>query len=159
MSADFHLGPILPEFILALGALVLLLVGALRGGRSAWIVTEGAILLLGVAFLIDVAAPAHGVSVFGGAFLDDNYARFMKALALIGSVTTLVMSISFLRQEGIDQFEYPVLIVLSTLGMLMLISANSLIALYLGFELMSLALYVLAAFHRDDSRASEAGLK
>ncbi len=159
MSPDFHLGPILPEFILAIGSLVLLLFGALRGGRSAWIVTEGAIVLLGVAFLIDVASSAHGVSVFGGAFLDDSYGRFMKALALLGSVTTLVMSISFLRQEGIDQFEYPVLIVISTLGMLMLISANSLIALYLGFELMSLALYVLAAFHRDDSRASEAGLK
>ena len=159
MSPDFNLGPVLPEFILAVGALVLLLVGAVRGNRSAWIVTEGAIALLGVAFLIDVGSRAHGVSVFGGAFLDDPYGRFMKALALIGSIATLIMSIGFLRQEGIDQFEYPVLIVISTLGMMMLISSGSLIALYLGFELMSLALYVLAAFHRDDSRASEAGLK
>ncbi len=159
MSPPINLGPILPEFLLALGSLVLLLVGALRGNRSAWIVTEGAIALLGVALLIDVAGHAHGATVFGGAFLDDPYGRFMKALALIGSIATLVMSIGFLRQEGIDQFEYPVLIVISTLGMLVLISSGSLIALYLGFELMSLALYVLAAFHRDDARASEAGLK
>ena len=159
MSPDFHLGPILPEFLLAVGSLVLLLIGAIRGERSAWIVTELAIALLGVAFLLAVGTPSHGVAVFGDAFLDDPYARFVKALALLGSVVTLVMSIGFLRQEGIDRFEYPVLIVISTLGMMMLISANSLIALYLGFELMSLALYVLAAFHRDDVRASEAGLK
>ena len=159
MSPDFHLGPILPEFVLGVGALVLLMVGALRGERGAAMVTELAVLLLGVAFLLVVATPAHGVLMFNGAFLDDNFSRFVKALALLGSLTTLVMSISFLRQQGIDRFEYPVLVVLSTLGMMLLISAASLISLYLGLELMSLALYVLAAFHRDDSRASEAGLK
>ncbi|UDL95149.1 NADH-quinone oxidoreductase subunit NuoN [Lichenihabitans sp. PAMC28606] len=159
MSPDFHLGPVLPEFILAVGALVLLMVGALRGERSTALVTELAIVVLGAAFLIDVGTSVHGTIVFEGAFLDDAFGRFMKGLALLGSLVTLVMSIGFLKQEGIDRFEYPVLILLSTLGMLMLISANSLIALYLGFELMSLALYVLAAFHRDNLRASEAGLK
>ncbi len=69
------------------------------------------------------------------------------------------MSIPFLRQQGINKFEFPALVMLSTLGMMTLISAGNLIALYLGFELMSLALYVIAAFHRDDGRASEAGLK
>ena len=159
MSLDLHFGPVLPELILAVGALVLLLVGAIRGERSSGLVTELAIVVLGVAFLIDIGTPSHDVMVFNGAFLDDPFGRFMKALALFGSVVTLVMSISFLKQEGIDQFEYPVLIIIATLGMMVLISANSLIALYLGFELMSLALYVLAAFHRDDVRASEAGLK
>ncbi|WP_131194009.1 NADH-quinone oxidoreductase subunit NuoN [Lichenihabitans psoromatis] len=159
MSPDFHLGPVLPELILAVGALVLLMVGALRGERSTALVTELAIVVLGAAFLIDVGTSVHGTIVFEGAFLDDAFGRFMKGLALLGSLVTLVMSIGFLKQEGIDRFEYPVLILLSTLGMLMLISANSLIALYLGFELMSLALYVLAAFHRDNLRASEAGLK
>ena len=159
MSPAFHIGPVLPEFIMAVGALVLLMIGAVRGERSAWLVTELAVALIGVAFLIDVGTPSHDQLVFDGAFLDDPFGRFMKALVLIGSLATLVMSIGFLRQEGIDRFEYPVLIVLSTLGMMTLISANNLIALYLGFELMSLALYVLAAFHRDDVRASEAGLK
>lgn len=159
MSPDFHLGPILPEFILAVGALVLLMIGAFRGERAAALVTELAVLVIGVAFLIDVGTPSHDVLMFHGAFLDDPFSRFMKALALLGSAVTLVMAVPFLRQEGIDRYEYPVLVILSTLGMMMLISANSLIALYLGFELMSLALYVLAAFHREDARASEAGLK
>jgi NADH-quinone oxidoreductase subunit N len=159
MSPDFHLGPVLPEFIIAIGALVLLMIGAFRGERSAWLVTELAIAILGVAFVIDVWTPSHDVLMFNGAFLDDPFSRFMKALALLGSLVSLLMSITFLRQEGIDKFEYPVLILLSTLGMMFLISSNSLIALYLGLELMSLALYVLAAFHRDDPRASEAGLK
>ena len=159
MSPDFHLGPVLPEFIMALGALVLLLVGAVRGERSSGLVTELAILVIGVAFLIDVGTRSYGATAFGGAFVDDPFSRFMKGLALLGSIVTLVMSIGFLRQQGIDRFEYPVLVVLSTLGMMVLISAGSLIALYLGFELMSLALYVLAAFDRDNARASEAGLK
>ncbi len=72
MSPDFHLGTVLPEFILAVGALVLLLIGAIRGERSAWLVTELSILLLGVAFLIDVGTPAHGVAIFQGAFLDEE---------------------------------------------------------------------------------------
>ena len=80
-------------------------------------------------------------------------------LALVGSLVTLLMSLDFMRREKIDQFEYPVLVLIATLGMMMLISAQNLIALYLGLELMSLALYVVAAFHRDNVRASEAGLK
>ena len=74
--------------------------------------------------------------VFDGAFIDDAFARFMKVLALLGSLVTLVMSQDYMRRERIEQFEFPVLVLLSTLGMLMLISANGLIALYLGLELM-----------------------
>lgn len=159
MSSDFHLGPILPEFILAVGALVLLMLGAFRGERWAALITELAVGIIGVALIIDIGTPSHDVLMFNGAFLDDPFSRFMKGLALLGSMVTLIMSVGFLRQEGIDRYEYPVLVLLATLGMMLLISANSLIALYLGFELMSLALYVLAAFHRDDARASEAGLK
>ena len=83
----------------------------------------------------------------------------MKALALIGSLTTLLLSVDFMRREKIHGFEFPVLILLATLGMMMLISANDFIALYLGLELMSLSLYVVAAYRRDDLRAGEAGLK
>jgi len=97
--------------------------------------------------------------VFDGAFIDDGFGRFMKVLTLAGSLVTLIMSQDFLAREKIDKFEFPILILLSTLGMLMLISAAGLIALYLGLELMSLSLYVIAAFHRDNLRASEAGLK
>ena len=155
----FSLPIILPELILATGVLVLLLLGAVRGERSAWVVTELAVALLAAALVAVVAN--HGVKgvTFYGAFTDDPFSRFMKALALIGSLTTLLLSIDFMRREKIGGFEFPVLILLSTLGMMMLISASDFIALYLGLELMSLALYVLAAYRRDNLRASEAGLK
>ncbi|HUZ91388.1 MAG TPA: NADH-quinone oxidoreductase subunit NuoN [Methylocella sp.] len=149
----------LPEFILAAGILVLVLLGALRGKESGGPVTEIAVGLLGLAIVTILLGGKTTAVVFGGAFIDDGFGRFMKVLTLAGSLVTLVMSQDFLVREKIDKFEFPILILLSTLGMLMLISAAGLIALYLGLELMSLALYVLAAFHRDNMRASEAGLK
>ncbi|HUI21993.1 MAG TPA: NADH-quinone oxidoreductase subunit NuoN [Methylocella sp.] len=149
----------LPEFVLATGILLLVLLGAFRGRVSDGLVTEIAAALLGVAIVIILLGTKSTAVVFGGAFIDDGFGRFMKVLTLAGSLVTLIMSQDFLAREKIDKFEFPILILLSTLGMLMLISAAGLIALYLGLELMSLALYVIAAFHRDNIRASEAGLK
>ena len=149
----------LPELILAAGILVLVLFGALRGKESGGPVTEIAAALLGLAIVIIFLGSKTTAVVFDGAFIDDGFGRFMKVLTLAGSLVTLIMSQDFLAREKIDKFEFPILILLSTLGMLMLISAAGLIALYLGLELMSLSLYVIAAFHRDNLRASEAGLK
>src|SRR5690606_7290019 len=98
-------------------------------------------------------------AAFGNAFINDPFARLMKLLTLGGSVVTLIMSVGFAREEKFDKFEYPVLIVLATLGMLLMVSANDMIALYLGLELQSLALYVIAAINRDNLRSTEAGLK
>ena len=150
---------ILPEFILAFGVLALILLGALRGERSVWLVTEGAVALLGVALVVLLVGDRPEGVTFYGAFTDDAFARFMKALALIGSLATLLLSIDFMRSQKIGGFEFPVLLLLATLGMMMLISASDFIALYLGLELMSLSLYVVAAYRRDDLRASEAGFK
>lgn len=149
----------LPELILALGAVGLVLFGALRGKDSDRLVTELAAGLLAVAILVIFLGTATNATVLDGAFIDDGFGRFMKVLALSGSLATLIMSQEFLALEKIDKFEFPILVLLATLGMLMLISAAGLIALYLGLELMSLTLYVLAAFHRDNLKASEAGLK
>ena len=149
----------LPELILAAGILVLVLFGALRGKELGGPVTEIAAGLLGLAIVIIFLGSKTTAVVFDGAFIDDGFGRFMKVLTLAGSLVTLIMSQDFLAREKIDKFEFPILILLSTLGMLMLISAAGLIALYLGLELMSLSLYVIAAFHRDNLRASEAGLK
>ncbi len=149
----------LPELVLAAGILVLVLFGALRGKESGGPVTEIAAGLLGLAIVIIFLGSKTTAVVFDGAFIDDGFGRFMKVLTLAGSLVTLIMSQDFLGREKIDKFEFPILILLSTLGMLMLISAAGLIALYLGLELMSLSLYVIAAFHRDNLRASEAGLK
>jgi len=159
-SLSLQLAHALPEAILAVGAIVLLLIGAFRGKDGDGPMTELAVALLGAALVAVILGGKRAAGVaFDDAFIDDDFADFMKALALTGSIVTLLMSGDFLRRTGVDKFEFPILIVLATLGMMMLISANGLIALYLGLELMSLSLYVVAAISRDDARASEAGLK
>jgi NADH-quinone oxidoreductase subunit N len=151
--------PILPELILALGAMALLMLGVSRGEGGAAAASVLAVVLLVAAGVALLAGPSGKVSVFHGSFVLDDYARFLKMLALAGSAVAILMSIEFLGAAGQRKFEYPVLILLSTTGMLALISAADLIALYLGFELMSLALYVIAAIDRDNVRSTEAGLK
>ena len=149
----------LPETILAVGVMALLAIGAWRGERGFALVDELAVALLGLAIVSIVLSVKPDMSVFDGAYIDDGFARFMKVLALSAALVSILMSVDYLQRAGLEKFEYPILIILSTLGMMLLISANNLIALYLGLELMSLALYVMAAFAREDGRASEAGLK
>jgi NADH-quinone oxidoreductase subunit N len=151
--------PLLPEIILALGAMALLMFGVYRGERAVYTVDAGAIALLLVAGIVVLALPAGRLVTFDGSFVVDGFARFLKILAILGSAAAIAMSIDYDRSERQQRFEYSVLIVLSTLGMLMLISAADLIALYLGLELMSLPLYVVAASHRSSLRSTEAGLK
>jgi NADH-quinone oxidoreductase subunit N len=151
--------PFLPELMLSVGAMALLMVGAVAGDRAIGFVNTITILLLAAGVLILCTLPADKVVAFHGSFVLDAYARFLKVLALIGSAVTMLMSIEFLGATSKQKFEYPILILLSTTGMLVLISAADLIALYLGMELMSLALYVIAAIDRDNVRSTEAGLK
>ena len=147
-----------PELILVIGALALLMIGVFSGARA-----HGMINGLAIAILIAAGGwmLLHGGNgeAFGGSFLVDPFARFMKVLALIGSAAALLMSGVLAKELNFDKFEFPVLVLLCTLGMMLMISANSMIALYLGLELQSLAIYVLAAFNRDNLRSSEAGLK
>ena len=153
------LQPILPELLLAVGAMALLMLGVIRGDRATGLVSGLAIVLLVAALGVLALLPAGKVVAFHGSFVLDGFARFLKILALTGSAVAILMSIEFLSATGRQRFEYPVLILLSTTGMLVLISAADLIALYLGMELMSLALYVIAAIDRDNVRSTEAGLK
>jgi NADH-quinone oxidoreductase subunit N len=160
MTADLSLSLTLatPELILAGGALALLMIGVFSGERSASTVTGLAIaLMIGAGgWMLLFTGDGHA---FNGAFVSDPFARFMKVLTLVGAIATLAMSVGFARQEKFDKFEFPVLVVLATLGMLLMISANDMIALYMGLELQSLALYVIAAINRDNLRSTEAGLK
>lgn len=146
-----------PELLLAAGALLLLLLGAYGGERRGGLVSGLSILLLVVA-AVAVIVGRDG-STFNGAFVVDGFGRFLKVLVLIGSALAVVMTRRFAVAEKFFHFELPVLMVLATIGMLLMISAGDLIAVYLGLELQSLALYVVAAFHRDDGRSTEAGLK
>jgi NADH-quinone oxidoreductase subunit N len=145
----------LPEIVLACGAMALLMLGVYRE-RSSGLVNLGSIMLLiGAGFV--VAALPDGTS-FGGSFVIDGFARFLKILAFGASAVAILMSLQYLSAEQ-QRFEYSILILLSATGMGMLISAADLIALYLGLELMSLALYVVASYSRDNVRSTEAGLK
>jgi len=154
-----NLLPLLPELVLGLGAMALLLIGAYRPARASEFVDGAAIVLLLVAGVLVAFMPAGRLTTFGGSFIVDEFARFLKILALLGSAAAIVMSLDYAKRQAQQRFEYSVLILLSTLGMLMLISAADLIALYLGLELMSLPLYVIAASHRNTLRSTEAGLK
>ena len=151
--------PLLPEILLGLGAMALLMFGVYRGERSVRTIDLASIVLLVIAGLIVLALPAGKLVTFDGSFVVDDFARFLKVLAIIGSAAAILMSMDHAERERQQRFEYSILIVLSTLGMLMLISAADLIALYVGLELMSLPLYVVAASHRNSLRSTEAGLK
>jgi NADH-quinone oxidoreductase subunit N len=159
MNEALELYPALPELILAGGAMVLLMIGAYEGERATGPVLRYAVALLVLAGIAIASMPDNRVVIFNGSFVMDGFAKFLKILALVGSVGTLLMSGDFLASPDRRKFEYPVLILLATTGMMLLISAGDLIALYLGFELMSLGLYVVAAFDRDNVRSTEAGLK
>jgi NADH-quinone oxidoreductase subunit N len=158
-SAGYQLLPVLPELVLAVGAMVLLMLGAYRGEGTTRLVTTLAVVLLVVTGALELMLPAGKLTTFGGSFIVDDFARFLKTLAIIGSAVTLLLSTEFLSDPTRRIFEYPILVLLSTLGMMVLISAADLIMLYLGLELMSLALYVVAASNRDNAKSTEAGLK
>jgi NADH-quinone oxidoreductase subunit N len=151
--------PVLPELVLAVGAMVLLMLGAYRGQGTTRLVTALAVVLLAATGVLELMLPAGKHTTFGGSFIVDDFARFLKILALIASAATLILSSEFLSDPSRRIFEYSILVLLSTLGMMVLISAGDLIMLYLGLELMSLALYVVAASNRDNAKSTEAGLK
>jgi NADH-quinone oxidoreductase subunit N len=157
MNITFY--PAMPEILLAVGAMLLLMVGAYQGDRATGAVLRLAVALLVIVGIVIVEMPADKVTTFGGSFVLDPFARFLKLLVLVGSIGALLLSGDFLAGTDRRKFEYPVLILLATVGMMLLISAADLIALYLSLELMSLSLYVVAAFDRDNARSSEAGLK
>src|ERR1700742_1658824 len=158
-TAGYQLLPVMPEIVLAIGAMVLLMIGAYRGQGTTALVTALAVCLLVLVGVLELTLAAGKLTTFGGSFIVDDFARFLKIIALIGSAVTLVLSAEFLSDPSRRIFEYSILVLLSTLGMMVLISAGDLIMLYLGLELMSLALYVVAASNRDNVKSAEAGLK
>lgn len=158
-TAGYSLLPVLPEMLLAIGAMVLLMIGAFNGAKVTGLVTTLAVCLLVVVGIAEIMLPAGKLVTFGGSFIVDDFARFLKVLAIIGSAVTLILSREFLEDGSRKIFEYAILVLLSTIGMMVLISAGDLIMLYLGLELMSLALYVVAASNRDNAKSTEAGLK
>ena len=149
----------IPEIFMAFAAMLLLMVGVFRKSTSADLINSAALFVLAVAAGLVIGMSGDTQQAFHGAFVVDTFARVMKVLVLFASAIAIILSSHFMKLEKIERFEYPVLILLATLGMMAMISARDLIALYMGLELQSLALYVVAAINRDSARSSEAGLK
>ncbi len=151
---------VIPELMLAVGGMALLIAGVYLGDKSSRLISTAAIALLVAALLVVVALNGGPPQdLFGGAFRIDAYSTFAKILVLAAAALAILLSDKYLAGEQLGRFEFPVLIVLAALGMALMVSANDLIALYLGLETQSLALYILAAFNRDSARSTEAGLK
>src|SRR5579872_2066443 len=146
----------LPELILAGSALVLLIWGAFQGKTGA-LFTFAAVLALAAAAVAAALSPVG--RAFGGALISDAGASFAKVAIFAASAVAIPLCDRWLAQRGEARFELAVLVILAALGMSIMVSAGDLISLYVGIELHSLALYILAAFQRDNARSSEAGLK
>jgi NADH-quinone oxidoreductase subunit N len=135
------------------------MLGVFRGHRATRLIAGFAVAGFAVALVLVIGPAAKATTALGGLFVVDPFATFMKMLVLIGAALSLIMSLGYIRREDMERFEFPVLIVFATLGMMMMVSANDLMALYVGLELQSLSLYIVAAFRRDSLRSTEAGLK
>lgn len=158
IASDFS--TVLPEVFLSLYAMLALVVFVYSGkdkhaALSIWL-TSGVFLLL--AAIIGLSS-APDTTSFNGMFVDDNFARFAKVVILLSAATVLVMGQDYAAKHDMLKFEYPLLVALSVVGMMVMVSAGSLLTLYMGLELQSLALYVIAAFRRDSAKSTEAGLK
>ena len=154
------MAPALAEIWLAFSAMALMMVGVFTAPAKAHrIVSVLATLSLVVAAFLVLHVGHSRQEAFGGLFVTDAFGEFMKLLVLLGAVLTLIIGKRYILAEKMDRFEYPILILFSVTGMMLMISANNLMALYVGLELQSLALYVVAAFQRDTVRSTEAGLK
>jgi len=146
-----------PELTLAVGGLVLLMLGAFTGEKSTRLISGLSILLLAAASVLAAVGPLG--TAFNGAYVADPLAVYGKVAIFLSAAVAIVLGDGWIHRNGIAKFEFPVLIVLASVGMSMMASSGDLISLYIGIEMHSLALYVLAAYHRDNLKASEAGLK
>ncbi len=161
-----NLIPAIPELFLAGVAMALLMFGVFHRGDSraeqaqtSRLMSYLSVITLVLTLMLVTTVSGERTVTFAGMFVTDQFAIFCKALVLIGSGLAIVIAQDFLEHQGMARFEYALLILFATLGMMLMISANDLIALYLGIEMQSLALYVVAAFQREDTRSTEAGLK
>lgn len=151
--------PALPEIFAAVSAMVLLVIGVLGGNKT----TRPLIMLTMMVMVVTAVFVFQGdwssQVALNGYFISDSFSALVKILILVGMIACLGLSARYMDMENISRFEFPVLTLFATLGMLMMVSANDLLSLYIGLELQSLSLYVLASFRRNSLKSAEAGLK
>ncbi|MDW3184459.1 NADH-quinone oxidoreductase subunit NuoN [Roseobacter sp.] len=157
-SADLTL--VLPEILLAVYAMVMLLVAVYtsKDGLASTLVWMTAGVMVALAAYIGVTGEG-AKSAFNGMLMIDGFARFAKVTILLAAAAVLIMSEGYMKSRDLLRFEYPLLVALSAVGMMVMVSAADLMALYMGLELQSLALYVVASLRRDSVKSTEAGLK
>ncbi|WP_046021347.1 NADH-quinone oxidoreductase subunit NuoN [Magnetospira sp. QH-2] len=164
-STAFNLIPVLPELFMACAAMALLMFGVFQKDTSVDrpktvdLISHLAVVVCLLAGLLVWVYGSHGDLAMHGLFIGDLFAAFLKTLILIATAVTVIVSRGYLKAQNIERFEFPVLVLLAALGMMMMVSASDMMSLYMGLELQSLALYILAAFSRDNLRSTEAGLK
>ena len=152
------LAPATAEIFLTIVGMVLLMAGVFRGERMLKPLSWATVASFAVAAVLVILYGGSGQAFFG-LFVTEAFAQFAKILILLGSGFAILLSLGYLKNEKAGRFEYPVLILFATVGMMIMVSANDLMALYMGLEMQSLALYVIAAIRRDTLRSTEAGLK
>ncbi|MBM3506329.1 MAG: NADH-quinone oxidoreductase subunit NuoN [Alphaproteobacteria bacterium] len=153
------INPAIAELWLALAAMALLLVGVLRGDSATRSVLWLGVLTLAVAAWLVWSNTDVSAVTFSGMYVADHFGAFAKVLILVGSALTMILSMDFLEKERVGRPEFPVLVIFASLGMMVMVAANDLLSLYVGLELQSLSLYVLATFQRDSEKSTESGLK
>ncbi len=157
---EMNLVLLLPEILIALLAMALLLMSAwFPKGEQGVIGTLAVSGVLVIALIVLGSMGSPNESTFGGLFVSDRFSRFMKILLLLATGMPLLMARDYLKRNGLDGGEYPVITLFALLGGMIMASSGSFLMLYLGLELMSLSIYILAAIRRDDQRSSESGLK
>ncbi len=156
---DFNLIPLLPELFLAITGMGLLMVGAFRGNDSTPMISYAAAAGILISLVIMTQVSWQDAITLNGMFRFDDFAGVMKILIGAGLIFSILLSVNFLPQEKMQRFEYPILILFAGIGMMLMVSANNLLAVYMALELQSLSLYVLAAFSRDSQKSAEAGVK
>ncbi len=156
MTITANLAYAYPQLILAIGAMVLLVLGAFAPKQTT-LVAGGGVLVLAAAAVAAATKPLG--AAFGGALISDAGAVFAQVAIYAASAVAIILGQRWFERRDVRNFEFPVLVLLAALGMGMMVASGDLISLYVGVELQSLALYVLAAMHRDNAKASEAGLK
>ena len=149
---------ILPELFLSIAIIFLLMLGVFIK-KSFKLVNLLTILSLVFAAALILNQPDEVIKIFNESYIIDHLSIFMKILTLLFCFFVLLSSNEYIKNNNIDKIEYPVIILAATLGMMLMISSYDLIVFYLGLELQSLSLYILASFKRDDEKSTEAGLK
>jgi NADH-quinone oxidoreductase subunit N len=154
-----QLSVMMPELFLAVAAMVLLVAGVFRGNQSTRFICNASMAALGIALLLMLGQEPSGGSVLNGMFAHDSFTFFVKFLIIVGLIVSIALSTQYLYQDDIIKFEYPILILFAGIGMMIMVSANDMLSLYVGLELQSLSLYVLAAIRKTHLRSAESGMK